>query len=400
MMLPFLLIATASATSDVLFIGNSYTTSNNLNETLAAVFVAAGDDVHTGRLAAGGLKLSDHAARAADPSSDWYRKLVTEADEREWVVLQDQSQTPGFPGSEPAWIASRDGALSLNALVAEAEAETMFFLTWGYRAGDPMNMWLYPDYKAMQGHLTSGYLSYAAACATAERPVWVAPVGPAFGYIYDQIVARGEDPLVGGSLFSDLYSGDGSHPARLGTQLAAYVFYASLTGESPVGLPSPSDLDAERVDALQAAAAAVVFDTTDAFVFPWEGDAVPEDTASPPTDTGESGLPEDTSAGALDVDTGEVGVPGGDDDGGDEGAGEGADEDADDVPPTGSSGGGDDAPGPGDYPATVEDDDDEAKGGCSHVGGRRTGLGWVLLPLLVLRRRMSALNTKIGGLYR
>ncbi len=373
MLISLLLMGPAMATSDVLFVGNSYTISNNLNATVADVFAAAGEEVNTNRVAAGGLTLAVHAERAADPSSDWYTKLVTEASEREWVVLQDQSQTPGFPATEPAWIASRDGAVALDSLVSDAGAQTMFFLTWGYVDGDSMNEWLYPDYSAMQGHLTRGYIAYAEACATAERPVWIAPVGPAFGYIHDQLLARGEDPLASGSLFADLYSGDGSHPARLGTQLAAYVFYASISGESPVGLAPPSGLDPTRVLALQEAAAAVVFDPADSFSFPWEEASSPDDTGAPSTDTGAEDLEGDTGPEDPLSDTGEDELPGGVEE-----------EDSGGEPLSEDDGSTDDGPGPGDYPATIDDDDE--KGGCSHVRASHSHFGWILL-LMVLRRR-------------
>lgn len=368
MLTSLLLMGPAMATSDVLFVGNSYTTSNNLNATVADVFAAAGEEVSTNRVAAGGLTLAVHAERAADPSSDWYTKLVTEASEREWVVLQDQSQTPGFPSTEPAWIASRDGAVALDSLVSDAGAQTMFFLTWGYVEGDSMNEWLYPDYSAMQGHLTRGYIEYAEACATAERPVWIAPVGPAFGYIHDQLLASGEDPLASGSLFADLYSGDGSHPARLGTQLAAYVFYASLTGESPVGLTPPADLDPDRVMVLQEAAAAVVFDPADAFSFPWEDEAE--------GDTGSGEVTDDTGVLSPGTDTGEDEL---EDDFGD---------DTEEADSDGASSGEQPAEsgrGPGDYPATLDEDED--KSGCSHIRDSGGSTVWALFALLAMRRR-------------
>lgn len=375
MLISFLLVSPVFAASDVLFVGNSYTMYNNLDATVAAVFAAAGEEVQTARVAAGGLTLSDHASRAADSSSAWHTKLVTEAADREWVVLQDQSQTPGFPMTEVSWMASRDGAVALNELIVAAEAETMFFLTWGYVDGDSRNDWLYPDYTAMQGHLTLGYKAYAEACATAERPVWIAPVGPAYAYIHDQIVASGEDPLATGALFKDLYSGDGSHPGPLGTQLAAYVFYASLSGENPVGLTAPEGLDAERVLVLQEAAAAVVFDSSDDFVFPWEDGTEMSDTGSAPTDTGEDAGSSDADADGAPTDTGATTPP---DESDDESNGTASDADS---------------PGPGDYPATLEEEDDD-KGGCSHAGQSSSTVGWfLLLSTLLVRRKKKQVTS-------
>ena len=298
----------ALAADDIVFVGNSYTIGNDLPGTVAGVYEAAGDSAVTAKLAAGGLTLADHAVRAADVSTPWYTKLVAEAADREWVVLQDQSQIPGFPVTQPEWGASRDGGVALDVLVDVARAETVFFLTWGRRDGDDSNAWRFPDFSTMQGHLTDGYTLYAEACATEDRPVWIAPAGPVFAKIHDDIVAAGDDPTDVGSLFFDLYAGDGSHPSRLGTQLTAYVFYAALTGNSPVGLPVPEGLDATKVETIQAAVAAVVFDTTDAFDFPWEIDA-PVDTT--PTDSGEPDEPDepvDSGLAPVDDDGGPVDV--------------------------------------------------------------------------------------------
>ena len=71
----------------------------------------------------------------------------------------------------------------------------------------------------------------------------------------------------------------------LGTQLTAYVFFAAVTGQSPVGLPTPRGITDEDAAALQAAAWAVVFDDTDAFSFPWEAVAE-EDTGEVVADSG------------------------------------------------------------------------------------------------------------------
>ena len=51
-----------------------------------------------------------------------------------------------------------------------------------------------------------------------------------------------------------LWSKDGSHPSKVGTYLAACVFYAALFGESPEGAEFVSGLDAEVAKELQQAA--------------------------------------------------------------------------------------------------------------------------------------------------
>jgi hypothetical protein len=314
-----LLVSAAAADDDILFVGNSYTMSNNLPAVVASVYASAGDRAVTDKLAAGGLTLASHAGRAADEGTAWYTKLVAEADQRQWVVLQDQSQVPGFPQTQPEWGASRDGAVYLDGLIQDAGAETMFFLTWGYRDGDVLNAWRFPEFSTMLGHLTDGYLAYAEACASEERPVWVAPVGPAFAVIHDQIVADGGDPTQSGSLFYQLYSGDGSHPSPTGTQLAAYVFFAAVTGETPVGLEPPDGFDAEIIATLQEAAATAVFSTADVFNFPWETDGSSEPDSGSEADTG-SEPDGDADGGPEGVDTAVDASPEGIDGGTDKGS--------------------------------------------------------------------------------
>ena len=299
--------------TDVLFIGNSYTGYNDLAGTVSEVFRAASSEAATDALTGGGLTLADHAGRASDTGTAWHTKLVAEASMLEWVVLQDQSQVPGFPDTEPMWTASRDGAIVLNDMVAAAGAQTIFFLTWGRRDGDSMNEWMYPDFSTMQERLNLGYVAYASATTTADRPVWIAPVGPAFQVIHDDMISSGIEPTSAGNDFYELFTGDGSHPSPLGTQLVAYVFYASITGESPVGLTIPEGMDTSQVTRLQEAAYAVVFDDSDAFTFPWE--AASEDfedtgtigdTATPDPDGGDGEDPSDSvdsgSGGELDED--------------------------------------------------------------------------------------------------
>ena len=373
MLTALLMIPMATASDDILFVGNSYTISNNLPATIAAVYEAAGSSATTAKVASGGLTLASHAERAADEGSAWHTKLVTEAADREWVVLQDQSQVPGFPHTESMWIASRDGAQYLNGLVADAGAETVFFLTWGYRDGDSMNEWMYPDFTAMLGRISDGYAAYAAACTTEERTAWVAPVGHAFAVIHDDILSGGEEPTTAGSLFHRLYSSDGSHPSALGTQLAAYVLYASLTGETPIGLPAPSGIEADVATALQEAAASAVFSTTDDFEFPWEtsgetADDPEDDTATEPEEGGEDSGDDGGLEGGDSGDT-EDHADGNDDDG-----------DAGTAGPEGSAS----------DEVTASPSTDDTKGGCSALGqrsGHSRFTPWWAATLLVGARR-------------
>ena len=283
--------ATGSDADSVLMLGNSYTFSQDLPAALAQVFDAASHAVQIESLTSGGLTLADHANYASDPTSAWYEALVDRAADWNWVVLQDQSQIPGFSTTSRYYVDSLAAAESLNGLIGAGNAQTVFFMTWGYRDGDATNSARYPDYPTMQQHLTEGYLSYVNATSTEERPTWVAPVGLAYSHIYQGILTEGGDPSDGDSLFRLLYAADGSHPSPLGTYLAACVFYSTLSGESPVGLQAPKGMDEKWATALQNAAAATVFEETDEILYPWESNQGPSD----PKDSGDTGRPTDSS---------------------------------------------------------------------------------------------------------
>ncbi len=284
----------------LLFLGNSYTMNQSLDATVAAMIQeASGETVQEAKLTAGGLTFVNHVERAEGGHSDWMGALANDASQWDWVFLQEQSQIPGFPEDNTYVQDSITAAAALCDLAAAREAQSVFVMTWGRRSGDTDNPDRYPDFTTMQDHLTAGYLRYVETCATPERPTWVAPVGLAWRHIHDGILADGGDPQDESSLFYRLYSTDGSHPSPSGNHLAAAVIYATLTGESPVGLSDPSGLvSPDDAAQLQAAAAAVVLGESPDIDYPWEvSEETPEDTGEP-TDTGETsedtGEPTDT----------------------------------------------------------------------------------------------------------
>jgi hypothetical protein len=273
----------AWATSNILMLGNSYTSFNQLDSVVAQVFEAGGEAPEVHALTSGGLTLTDHATRAQDKTSPWYEMLVSDNKHREWVILQDQSQIPSFPQHNSDWQASYDGALTLNDIIIDAQANTLFFLTWGRLHGDATNPDTNPDFLTMQENLTDGYFAYQAATSTDTRTTWIAPVGFAFADIYFDGVANKEDPTSPDTLFAQLYNEDGSHPSVYGTYLAATVFYATITGKTPIGLALPKQIEKEIGDRLQVAADAAVFGSTDQISYIWEQTTT---TTKPTNDTG------------------------------------------------------------------------------------------------------------------
>lgn len=283
-MIAFLLLLVASvhaAPHAALFVGNSFTQYNDpfaLDQSYAAL-VAEGqpewDPLTVDRWTRGGATLVMHLEAATDGG---LQLLLTgdSASAYDLIVLQDQSQIPGFPESHPQWVESRDAAVSLAGIIDSVGAQTQLFMTWGKRDGDSINPERFPDYSTMQENIEAGYTAYAAAIEAAGYAVEIVPVGLAWQAVFADHIDAGEDPLDSGALFARLYAGDGSHPSRLGTYLAACVFYAANTGDSPEGLSwAPDTITEADRDALQAIAARVVAPT-----------ATPGDTGTPPLDSG------------------------------------------------------------------------------------------------------------------
>jgi hypothetical protein len=265
--------ASASEPHRALLLGNSYTQFNDLDQRVEELARGSGPPLVAldgERLADGGLTLNDHLTRATTPSSPWWARLGEGSVPARFLVLQDQSQVPGFPEDHPFWIASAAAVGPLVEMGAEAGATAFLFVTWGRRDGDSGNPALYPDFTTMNDRLEQGYRRYAELAATTDRPIYLAPVNRAFAHIHDEIVASGADPLADGSAFRALYDGDGSHPSRQGSALVAAVMVPALTGWSPRWLSPPPDLDREEVEPYIDVAEAVVVPDGD-LAWPWAG---------------------------------------------------------------------------------------------------------------------------------
>ena len=193
----------------VLFVGNSFTFRNSLPALVHEL--AAGDPgatpIFAVEYAAGGWSL--HQANK-DKGLD---KLLREV---HWdvVVLQEKSWLLSLP--EERWRrATYPAARDLHDKITAAGARTVLFMTWGYVRGDRRDE-PHDTYAAMQARLADGYSKLGS-----ELGAQVAPAGLAWAE------ALRREPRL------DLWAGDGQHPARLGSYLAACVFYAMLSGREP-----------------------------------------------------------------------------------------------------------------------------------------------------------------------
>jgi hypothetical protein len=196
----------AAACTRVLFLGNSYTYVNDLPSTFANLARSGGQPVQVDMVANGGETLAEHATAVDDQvkiTAHWWS----------YVVLQEQSQTPAFPGGRDLMYPA---ARTLAGRIEAAGAVPMFFMTWAHRDGLPEAGL---DYESMQVEIDNAYYGIAK-----ELSVPVAPVG------FTWFIVRHDHPGIA------LWGDDGSHPDGAGTYLAACVFYASIFRKSPVGI--------------------------------------------------------------------------------------------------------------------------------------------------------------------
>ncbi len=263
----------STSSLEILMIGNSYTSSNTLNQKLERILDDSGIISDVESVTGGGMVLSDHAEDSEEQGNQLNVKL---SERQDFVILQDQSQVPSFSSDSNYWIDSNEAVELLNERVEAEGGQTILFMTWGRKNGDNSNNWhggdmsRNTDYLKMQLHLQQGYEMFLENSTSEEKPVFLAPVGLAYKHLYHKVNDTGQDPIQGENAFSNLYSSDGSHPSVDGTYLSSCVIYAVITGLSPVGEYHPTEISVARALELQQAAASTVFNETSQYIYPFQ----------------------------------------------------------------------------------------------------------------------------------
>ncbi len=223
----------------VLFVGNSFSFYNNgiHNHTASLVRASGGWQAGKNRyrlLTLSGAKLSEHQG---------ILKGYLSSTENVWdiVVLQGHSSEPLEPEEQTGF---QEAATALVEEIRASGAKPLLFMTWAYG-----------NQAEMIGGLSKAYRNLGDAL-----DISVVPVGEAFAK------ARTEMPEI--DLYVDDVRGvkDGQivyrkarkHPSQAGTYLAGCVFYAAITGNSPVGNIYRAGLPEETAFRLQQIAFATV----------------------------------------------------------------------------------------------------------------------------------------------
>ena len=226
----------------LLFVGNGYTSDNNLPQLVAEIADSMGIPVNTKLLASPGADFEEHVGN----------KTTIDAIQRyrpDYVFLQDQSRTPS---KLPEQV--RDEKLPhAQALVeavkdSRADAEVVYFVTWGRENGESRGCADYPKVCSFTGHtaaLRDGYSIYRTGTGGT-----LGLVGSAWEAVVDDIDA----PFPA----SDLWEDNGSAPTLLGSYLAANVLFIAAFDTSVVGASYPDGISQEEAEYLQEIAMEVM----------------------------------------------------------------------------------------------------------------------------------------------
>jgi hypothetical protein len=218
----------------VLFLGNSYTFTNDLPAVFRRLGRSGGRNIEVSVVALPGETLAQHAA-----SSDSLGAI--RAGGAQIVMLQEQSQIPADAAARTSEMFP--AARELVAAIDGAGARPILLETWAHRDGWPDRGL---DFKGMQDQIDRAYRQLEV-----ELPAEVAPAGEAWRSLV------GPDPFATTTapIADMLWQPDGSHPTVAGTYLAACVLYAAAFHASPVGLTDIEGLDPGLARTIQSAAA-------------------------------------------------------------------------------------------------------------------------------------------------
>ena len=242
-------IAFAQSHLNVLFIGNSYTSVNNLPSLIQQMGYCTGDTITYQSNLPGGCTFGQHCNNNS-------MTLICQGG---WdvVVLQEQSQNPSFPiGQVQNEVFPFAKRLVDSVYANNPCANPVFYMTWGRKNGDPdpRNVAAFPplgSYNGMDSLLALRYMMMKE-----DNDASVSPVGKVWHYIRDSF------PSI------ELYQSDESHPTLAGSYAAACSFYAVLFGKDPTNVTYTSTLDATTASTIRQVAKIVVYDSLSKWLRP------------------------------------------------------------------------------------------------------------------------------------
>ncbi len=209
------------ADHNVLFIGNSYTHSNDLPGIVETIGDANGVSIDTTMIAPGGTFLHEHRANpevvAAIQSGDF-----------DTVIFQEQSVAPSVLAF--AQENTLPAAESLDTIADNSGVRVIWFQTWGHVNGFPSEG--HSSYESMQAAIVNTYDAIAQ-----RNGGTIARVGETW--------SRARE-----TAGTPLYDPDGTHPSPSGSYLAAIEITESIMGHPIAEAPAIDTVDARTAQAL------------------------------------------------------------------------------------------------------------------------------------------------------
>lgn len=224
----FVLPSKAQDTLRVLFLGNSYTSFNNLPTLVQSVAASAGKTFVVDNNMPGGYTISQHLN---DPTS----LAKINAGNWDYVVIQEQSQLPtiDFYRYNDMYPALSDIKTLIEA--SSPCAKIITYMTWGRRFGgqqcDPGGNYCSPnfaDFNHMQDSLRSAYMEISN-----QLMLTCAPVGEIWRRVLN------DTTLV-------LHNADNSHPNIDGSYLAACGIFSSICRQPVSSITYTAGINATR----------------------------------------------------------------------------------------------------------------------------------------------------------
>ncbi len=230
-----------STPNEILFIGSSYFTYNNLPGMVRELSENMGKTVTIEAEMRNGLYLEDHAALA-----------TTEAkiNERNWdyIVLQGGGMLMAYPDSFPDYHPVYPALVTLkNKIKANCEATKIIFeLPWAFEDGMIWVSGWTDEYPEMQQKIYDNTLDYSDSIGFVISPV---------GWAWNTVLYEQNYPL------HYLHLSDWNHPSLKGSYLMACVIYSTIFQESTVGTEYSAGISEEEVSYFQSIASNMVLDS-------------------------------------------------------------------------------------------------------------------------------------------
>jgi PKD repeat protein len=228
----------------VLFLGNSYTSANNLPQLVKNLTNSAGKTLLVDANIPGGFTISGHLNDATSLNKirqgNW-----------DYIVIQEQSQIPSidfyrYNDMYPSLMQLKDTIDHYSPC-----AKIITYMTWGRRFGgiqcDPSNTYCSPNFvnfNHMQDSLTSAYLEISE-----QLNIQCVPVGVVWQNVLN------DTTLV-------LHTGDNSHPNIDGSYVAACAIFSSIWKLNSSGLSFTAGLSSPLAQYYQMMADNTIFNSS------------------------------------------------------------------------------------------------------------------------------------------